>query len=52
MVETVDGSRQSLIDAATLAERIRTALGAESLGAPLPAVTVEIADPDPLEDLS
>ena len=52
VVETVDGSRQSLIDAATLAERIRTALGAESLGAPLPAVTVEIADPDPLEDLS
>src|SRR5699024_11049413 len=26
VVETVDGSRQSLIDAATLAERIRTAL--------------------------
>src|SRR5699024_10930208 len=52
VVETVDGSRQSLIDAATLAERIRTALGAESLGAPLPAVTVEIADPDPLEDLA
>ena len=52
VVETAAGSRQSLIDAATLAERIRTALGAESLGAPLPAVTVEIADPDPLEDLS
>jgi coenzyme F420-0:L-glutamate ligase/coenzyme F420-1:gamma-L-glutamate ligase len=35
------------VDAATLAERLRTALGAESLAEPLPPVSVEIVPPAP-----
>ncbi|MGO2993325.1 MAG: coenzyme F420-0:L-glutamate ligase, partial [Brachybacterium alimentarium] len=38
------------IAAGALAERIRTALGAEALGAPLPLLTVEIVRPDGQED--
>ena len=49
VVERADASTTSLIDAATLAERIRTALGAESLGEALPEVPVRLV-PDPEED--
>ncbi|MDN6329475.1 MAG: coenzyme F420-0:L-glutamate ligase [Brachybacterium sp.] len=46
VVEAADASQAALIHAATFAERIRTALGAESLGAPLPETTVEVSVPD------
>ncbi|WP_422115084.1 hypothetical protein [Brachybacterium sp. UNK5269] len=49
MVEAAGASAAALIDAATLAERLRTALGAESLGAPLPEITIELSVPDPQE---
>jgi coenzyme F420-0:L-glutamate ligase/coenzyme F420-1:gamma-L-glutamate ligase len=42
VVHAVGATADALIDAATLAERIRTALGAESLGVPLPEITLEI----------
>ncbi|WP_241237427.1 coenzyme F420-0:L-glutamate ligase [Brachybacterium saurashtrense] len=45
VVEAADTSRAALVEAATLAERIRTALAAESLGAPLPEIPVEILTP-------
>ena len=48
VVECADGSAASLADAAVLAERIRTALGAESLGEALPEIPVLIC-PDPEE---
>lgn len=38
------------VAAGSLAERIRVALGAESLGAPLPALAIDIAHPEILED--
>ena len=44
----LSGSAASLADAAVLAERIRTALGAESLGEALPEIPVLIC-PDPEE---
>src|SRR5699024_269465 len=47
VVEAADASPAALVHAATHAERIRTALGAESLGVPLPRITVEISVPDP-----
>ncbi|WP_114855580.1 coenzyme F420-0:L-glutamate ligase [Brachybacterium sp. YJGR34] len=50
VVEAADSSAEALIEAATRAERIRTALRAESLGAPLPPIDVEIAVPDTQED--
>lgn len=50
VVEAADGSSTALIDAATLAERIRTALGAESLGVPLPELSVEISVPADQEE--
>jgi coenzyme F420-0:L-glutamate ligase/coenzyme F420-1:gamma-L-glutamate ligase len=50
VVERADASAASLADAAALAERIRTALGAESLGEPLPEVPVRLV-PDPEEPL-
>jgi coenzyme F420-0:L-glutamate ligase / coenzyme F420-1:gamma-L-glutamate ligase len=50
VVEAAAATRAALIDAATLAERVRTALGAESLGAPLPEIPVEITVPDPQEE--
>jgi len=49
VVERTDASAASVADAAALAERIRTALGAESLGEPLPEVPVLLV-PDPEED--
>ncbi len=49
VVERADASAAALVDAATLAERVRTALGAESLGEALPEVPVLIS-PDPEED--
>ncbi|MGO1225873.1 MULTISPECIES: coenzyme F420-0:L-glutamate ligase [unclassified Brachybacterium] len=52
VVEAADDSTAALIHAATLAERIRTALGAESLAAALPEISLEISVPDPLEDLT
>ena len=52
VVEAAGDSTEALIDAATLAERVRTALGAESLAAALPEVSVEIFVPDPQEDLT
>ncbi|MDN5899849.1 MAG: coenzyme F420-0:L-glutamate ligase [Brachybacterium sp.] len=52
VVEAVDASAAALIHAATLAERVRTALGAESLGDPLPEIAVEISVPDPLQEPS
>ncbi|WP_245822852.1 coenzyme F420-0:L-glutamate ligase [Brachybacterium avium] len=52
VVEAVDASGAALIDAATTAERLRTALGAESLSTPLPEITVEISVPDPLQEPS
>ncbi|SLM98546.1 hypothetical protein FM103_04955 [Corynebacterium xerosis] len=36
--------------AGSLAERIRVALGAESLGAPLPTLAIDIARPEIPED--
>lgn len=45
VVEPADDGPQAFVDAATLAERIRTALGAESLGEPLPALPVRISRP-------
>lgn len=50
VVEAEDDSASALIHAATLAERIRTALGAESLAAALPEVSLEISVPDLQED--
>src|SRR5699024_10554811 len=41
VVEAADDSPAALVHAATHAERIRTALGAEALGAPLPRIAVE-----------
>lgn len=52
VVEAAERSPAALIAAATLAERIRTALGAESLSAPLPEILVEVSVPDSQEDLS
>ncbi len=52
VVEAADASGAALIHAATLAERVRTALGAESLGTPLPEITVEISVPDHLQEPS
>ena len=49
VVERADASAAALSDAATLAERVRTALGAESFGEQLPEVPVLIV-PDPEED--
>src|SRR5699024_10899256 len=49
VVEAAVVSPAALVHAATHAERIRTALGAEALGAPLPRVAVEICVPDPQE---
>lgn len=49
VVEAADASAAALIDAATLAERLRTALGAESLGVPLPAIAIELSVPHPQE---
>jgi len=42
VVHAAGATADALIDAATLAERIRTALGAESIGVPLPEITLEI----------
>ncbi|MGP9539010.1 coenzyme F420-0:L-glutamate ligase [Brachybacterium sp. AOP43-C2-M15] len=47
VVDPADDSPTALLDAATLAERIRTALGAETLGVPLPEILVEVAVPVP-----
>jgi coenzyme F420-0:L-glutamate ligase/coenzyme F420-1:gamma-L-glutamate ligase len=47
VVEPAGLSPAALVDAATLAERLRTALGAESLAEPLPPVSVEIVPPAP-----
>lgn len=52
MVSPADASAPSLLHAATLAERIRTALGAESLGDPLPGIPVEITLPDAPQEQS
>ncbi|GAA4521613.1 coenzyme F420-0:L-glutamate ligase [Brachybacterium paraconglomeratum] len=52
VVAAADDSASALIHAATLAERIRTALAAESLAAALPEVSLEISVPDPQEDLT
>ena len=52
VVEAADASPAALVHAATHAERIRTALGAEALGAPLPPITVEISVPDPRQEPS
>src|SRR5699024_3155232 len=49
VVEAADDSAAALGHAATPAERILTALGAEALGAPLPRIAVEICVPDPQE---
>lgn len=49
VIERADASAAALADAATLAERVRTAIGAESLGEELPQVPVLIV-PDPEED--
>src|SRR5699024_8309361 len=49
VVEAADDSPAALVHAATHAERIRTALGAEALGAPLPRIAVELCVPDPQE---
>lgn len=42
VVRPADGTAAALIDAATLAERVRTALGAETLAAPLPPLEVHL----------
>lgn len=52
VVEAADDSPAALVHAATHAERIRTALGAEALGAPLPRIAVEICVPDPRQEPS
>lgn len=51
VVDAAEDSPAALIHAATLAERIRTALGAESLSTALPEISVEISLPDHQEDL-
>ena len=51
VVDAAEDSPAALIYAATLAERIRTALGAESLSTALPEISVEISLPDHQEDL-
>lgn len=45
VVVPAESSPEALVQAATLAERIRTALGAESLASPLPTLRVQLADP-------
>lgn len=51
IVVTPGGSSwQDGLEAGALAERVRTALGAESIAAPLPAVQVQIQAPDQQED--
>lgn len=52
VVTAADSSHAALIHAATHAERIRTALQAESLGLPLPQIDVEISVPDPDQETS
>ena len=42
LVRPDEATPASLVDAATLAERVRTALGAESIAAPLPPLVVQI----------
>lgn len=52
VVVPADGSATALIHAATLAERIRTALGAESFGDPLGEIPVRISLTDPDQEPS
>lgn len=49
-VQPADESRRALAAAAVMVERIRTALGAESLGQPLPEIPVHLLDPIPEEN--
>ena len=50
VVTPAGDSWQDGLEAGALAERLRTALGAESIAAPLPAVQVQIQAPDQQED--
>lgn len=50
VVTPAGSSWQDGIEAGALAERLRTALGAESIAAPLPPVHVEVLEPDPPEE--
>src|SRR5699024_6609512 len=50
VVTPAGDSWQDGLEAGALAERLRTALGAESIAAPLPVVQVQVQTPDPQED--